>query len=251
MPKESGLVEDKPKWTVTLNGGEWGTVRYGVIEYLRKRPKMRVATAVAGIIWMLGWLASTSGYHWHFVFLPAISALFVTPTLLWFAVVSGPEFGLAFEEKKAPPLPATQPEKNAVLDPEGYGIDALNKSFVSTEACGRGSFRWAMFALIAGILFGCVDVLLSSGILRVSFDRALPVVIWTLVGTMFVLCVFLLVRSMLYFRRATAVQDKLLDFQKTITAIKYLERSKEAPPQIDPVFVLKLLSRSKDLAGGD
>jgi hypothetical protein len=48
----------KAKWTITLGGGEWATIKYGVVEYLRQRPKMRTVTAAVGILWVLGWLAT-------------------------------------------------------------------------------------------------------------------------------------------------------------------------------------------------
>jgi hypothetical protein len=159
---------------------------------------------------------------------------------------------LAFGENKTPAPPAPPPNTNAVLDPEGYGIEALNKSFISTEVCGRGSFRWAMFALIAGLAFGSVGVMLSTGALKIGVDHALLVAIWSVSGTMYLLSAILLLRSMLYFRRTAEIHDRLLDLQKTITAIKFLERTKEGSVSVDPAFVLtKLLSPSKELAGAD
>ena len=136
MPEEKGPDENKPKWTVTLGGGEWGTVKYGVVEYLRKHPRMRAVTAISGLTWMLGWLASTSGYHWHFLLLPTMSALFVTPTLLWFAVVSGPDFRLAFGEAKTPAPPAPPPP-NAYAHKLRWTAAATNRDSDPHRAPGR------------------------------------------------------------------------------------------------------------------
>jgi len=235
--------ENKPtRWVVSLGGGEWGTVKYGVVEYLRRHPKMRVATAVTGLLWVAGWIVSTAGFKWQIAALPAVSTFFVTPTLLWFAVVSGPEFSLAFEQPKTPNPPV--PEPSAVLDPEGYGLEALNKSYVSTESYGRSSFRWAMFALVAGIVAACGNVwLTSSGIVSLGHGSLL---ISILVAALFLLCAILLFRSVVVFRRATVIHDKLLDLQKTITAMKFMERSHETPASIDPALVIaKLLTPSR------
>ncbi|WP_260736441.1 hypothetical protein [Tunturiibacter lichenicola] len=247
-------MTDQPKtskWSVTLNGGEWGTVKYGIVEYLRTRPKMRATTAVTGLLWMAGWIASMAGYKWHFLLFPAVSTIFVTPTLLWLAVVSGPDFRLTFAEPKTPDPPSvSSAEVKGVLDVEGYGLEALNKSYIFTEAYGRSGFRWSMCALIAGIAVACGNVwLVSSGAATTSFVHASPF-IWIFAATLFLLCVILLVRSMLIFRRSTVIHDRLLELQKTITAVKYLERSKETPALIDPSLVFaKLLSSSANSDG--
>lgn len=240
------MVEENKtaKWVVTLGGGEWSTVKYGVVEYLRTHPKMRAATVVTGLLWVVGWIISTAGYKWHFLLFPAMSTFFVTPTLLWLAVVSGPEFRLAFAEPKTPDPPGvSSTEVKTLLDAEGYGLEALNKSYISNEAYGRSAFRWALFALIAGIAAASGNMwLILFGAAKSTLDHA-SLFVWILAGTLFLLCVILLVRSMLIFRRTAAIHDKLLELQKAITAIKYLERSHEKPTSIDPSLVItKLLS---------
>jgi hypothetical protein len=243
MPDEKEPV----KWIVTIGSGDWNTVKYGIVEYLRERPKMRAATAVVGLLWVVGWLATMGGFKWHLGYLPAMSTFFVTPTLLWFAVVSGPDFRLAFGETKPsvpPPPPTPSPESKGILD----GVEALNKTFVSTEGYARSSFRWAIFALIAGIAFGCAAVFLSYDVVKIGIDH-IPLAASVLAGTMFVICGLLLLRAMLVFRRASVVLDKLLDLQKVMTAIRFLERSKDVPVSVDPSFVVtKLLTPSKGFA---
>jgi hypothetical protein len=249
MPWGVELVadEDKPsKWVVTLGGGEWGTVKYGVVEYLRKRPRMRAATAVTGVLWVAGWLASMAGFKWQSSFFPTISTIFVTPTLLWFAVVSGSDFSLAFEKPKIPDPPKPPPvEVKGVLDAEGYGLEALNKSYDSAESYGRSSFRWAMFSLVVGVAVASGNAwLISFGGARFNIDHA-ALFIWILSAMSFFLCTILLVRSMIVFRRATVIHDKLLDLQKTITVMKFLERSNDPRAVIDPsIVVARLLSPS-------
>lgn len=236
------------KWVVNLKSGEWGTVKYGVVEYLRRHPKMRAATSVTGLLWVAGWLATSMGYKWHLLLLPAISTIFMTPTLLWFAVVSGPDFQLGFAEAKTPDSSVNPaiPVKS-VLDPEGYGIEALDKSYVWTERYARSSFRWAMFSLIAGITVACGNGWLITSGSRISSQYHSSIFIWIFAATFFVLSVIFLVRSMFLFRRAAIIHDRLLDLQRTLTAIKYLERSQNQSPGIDPSMVIaKLLSPSQN-----
>lgn len=56
MNDSEKLPEDiKPtKWTITVGGNEWGVVKYDIVEYLRRRPKTRAATAIVGLLWMTG-----------------------------------------------------------------------------------------------------------------------------------------------------------------------------------------------------
>jgi uncharacterized membrane protein YhaH (DUF805 family) len=233
------------KWVITLTGGDWATVKYGVVEYLRKHPRLRAATAVSGLAWMVGWIAVTAGFKLQSSILPTASIFFVTPTLLWLAVVSGPDFQLAFGESKAPPK-SQEPsvDSKGPIDPEGYGIEALNKSYKSADAYGRSSFRWALFALLAGIAMASGSVWFAvNGTANISPAHVFPF-IWILSGALFLLCVILLVRAMFAFRRATAIHDKLFDFQKAITAMKFLERSKEVKA-LDPSTVIAGLLSSR------
>jgi hypothetical protein len=187
------------------------------------------------------------GFNWHFALLPTASMFFVTPTLLWLAVVSGPEFRLVFGESKPaipPPAPTAMPTKaSALLDPEGYGIEALNARLVSTESYARSSFRWSMFSLITGIAFGLVEVTLSSGLFKAHMDHSQTTVVMILSGTMSLLSALLLLWSMIYSRRASAIQDKLLEMQKVLAAIRFLETAK-TPISVDPAMVVNRLMAS-------
>jgi hypothetical protein len=121
------MSEDrKPaKWVTTLGAGEWNIVKYGIVEYLRTRPRMRAATAIAGCAWLVGWVVSLAGFKWQFLLLPSISAIFGAPTLLWLAIHAGPDFELKFGETKPAPPPVTvSPELKGPIDPEAYGIKA-------------------------------------------------------------------------------------------------------------------------------
>jgi hypothetical protein len=237
------------KWKITLRGGgEWSTVKYGVVEYLRKHPRMRAATATLGIVWIFGWLATVSGFKSPFLLFPTVTAMFVTPTLLWLAVVSGPEFELAFGETKTTEpqvLPPTQVK--GLLDADTYGIEALNKSYVSTETYARSSFRWSLFALIAGICVGSGNVWLIMVRPELARSEHTALFIWIAATTMFLLCVVFLVRAMFLFRRASQIHDKLLELQKAITAIKLLD-GKVVPVESDTGLVIKNLLGSSAAA---
>ena len=67
MTEKAELQTDakSAKWTITVGGNEWGTVKYGIVEYLRKHPRMRAITAILGLLWVVGWVASTMGFKWH------------------------------------------------------------------------------------------------------------------------------------------------------------------------------------------
>jgi len=229
----------KAKWTITISGNEWGTVRYGIVEYLRSHPALRASTAILGLVWILGYIATAAGFKWHNLIFPSISTFFVTPTLLWLAVVSGPDFQLVFPPPKTPDATVTQsvPPKG-LLDPETYGIEALNNSFVSTEGYARSSFRWAITSFIAAFCGSGVNIWF-----RVYHPSALStgheeLFIWISSLSLALFGLMLILRSILMFRRATVVQDKLLEFQKAITAIKYIEGAKNTQPAIDPAMVV-------------
>jgi hypothetical protein len=197
---------------------------------------------------MLGYVASMCGFKFHVAVLPAISMFFMAPTLLWLAVVSGPDFRLAFPEPKpASPPPPPPPEARGLVDPEGYGIEALNKSFVSAETYGKSSFRWAILSFFLFITSGCGAILFSSGAVKSGIDS--PIAAIVCIGfsiAMFLNCGMFLVRSVVVFRRASRIQDKLLEFQKAITALKFIERTKEKSVSVDPRTVItNLLSPSR------
>ena len=226
------MADEKPtsKFVITMSGNQWGTVQFGIVEYLRRHPRIRALTAILGLLWVLGWIASTSGFKWHLAMFPAVSTFFVTPTLLWFAVVSGPEFSLTFkapEPPKPPSLPSPPDEPDAVIDPEGFGIKSLNKSYTATEGYGRSSFRWAMFAFIFALVSGSANVFLALSAIH-NDNRYIGPSLLALTLTMFLTCCLLLLRSMLMFRRATKIHDSLLDFQKAIAAMRYQERLRQA-----------------------
>jgi len=241
------MPEEKPRktWVVSLGGGEWATIQYGIVEYLRRHPRMRVATVCLGLAWVVGWLLTTMGFKWHSVVFPSIATLFAAPTLLWLAVVSGPDFELAFAAPKTiEPKPEVSKVKG-LIDAESYGIEALNTSLTSAEGYGRSGFRWAVFCLLTGITSGCVAVWLANTRPLLAMREHTGTFVWVACASFFVLSALFLIRSMLQFRRANSLQDKLLDLQKTLTAIRLVEFPHGEPLQISASFVAnKLLGKT-------
>jgi len=170
--------------------------------------------------------------------------IFVTPTLLWLAVVSGPEFELAFGETKTTEPQVLPPAQvKGLLDADTYGIEALNKSYVSTETYARSSFRWSLFALIAGMCIGSGNIWLILVRSELARSEHTSLFIWIAASTMFLLCIIFVVRAMVLFRRASHIHDKLLELQKAITAIKLID-SKMPAIESDAALVIKNLMGS-------
>jgi hypothetical protein len=238
-------TERTSKWTVTVGGSEWGTVKYGVVEYLRKRPKMRAVTAITGLLWVGCWIASTAGFKWNLTLFPAISTFFVTPTLLWFAVVSGPEFSLKFPEPKAPET-KTVPTKelSGVLDPDGYGIEALNKTYLDIEKERRSSFGWAIFALLSTItLVSCNVWMLYFGASKIG--HYVPLMLWIFSSSLLLLSFAFAFRSFSASRRSFAIHGRLCDLQKTLIMIKHIEKSR-TPPMSEDISTAKIFQVPTD-----
>ena len=129
-------------------------VKYGIVEYLRKRPRMRAATAIVGLIWMFGWLLSFGGFKWSFALLPAVSAWFVSPVLLWMAVVSGPDHSLTFAPPKAPDAPAAPAlpaGQNSLLNPEDSGMAGVNSTCNAVRNQAAGAYQGFLFFFITGM----------------------------------------------------------------------------------------------------
>jgi len=103
-----------------------------------------------------------------------------------------------------------------------------------------------MFSLFAAIFVGAANLwLITIGALFViRFYTA--TFIWVFAATLLLLCIIFIVRSMFLFRRAASIHDRLLQLQKTITAIKYLERTQGGSASIDPSLVISSLLASPE-----
>lgn len=221
--------EKKPvHWTHTISSGDWNVVKYGMVEYLRKHPKMRGATAILGLVWMFGWLLSFGGFKWSFALLPALSAWFVSPVLLWMAVVSGPDHSVTFALPKTPDppaAPALPAGNNSLINPEDFGIDALNSTCSAVRNQAKGAYQGFLFFLITGMSVSMANlILLGTHVSFIYYEHAW-LYVWATAAAFFLLSVIQLVRSALLERRTSRLEDKLIKLQGTITALKFLERN--------------------------
>lgn len=156
--------EKKPvQWVHTIQSGDWNVVKYGTVEYLRKHPRMRAATAILGLVWMFGWLLSFGGFKWSFSLLPALGAWFVSPVLLWMAVVSGPDHSLTFAPPKVPDppaAPALPAEKSNLLNLEDSGMNGLNSTCSAVRNQAKGAYQGFLFFLITGMSVSIANLIL-------------------------------------------------------------------------------------------
>lgn len=237
-------------WTHTIQGGDWSVVKYGIVEYLRKRPRMRAATAILGLVWMFGWLLSLGGFKWSFALLPALSALFVSPVLLWMAVVSGPDHSLTFAPPKSPDppaAPALPAEKSSLLNLEDFGIDGLNSTCSAVRSQAKGAYQGFLFFLITGMSVSMANLIfLGTHVSFIYYGHAW-LYVWAAAAAFFLLSIIQLVRSALLERRTSRLEDKLIELQGTVTALKFLERNPgSTTAAIDSATVITKLFAPRD-----
>src|SRR5580658_5366064 len=99
MPSTDTVVQatqpqGRARYTCTLQGTQWDVAYYGIVEFLRLHPAWRTGVAVLGvlsfILLALDFVVTVPGVpkgSW-------LVFLFLTPSLLWMATVSGPSFEL-------------------------------------------------------------------------------------------------------------------------------------------------------------
>ena len=106
MPSTDTVVqatqpEGRPRYTCTLQGSQWDVAYYGIVEFLRVHPVWRTGVAAIGVLSFIFLVVD------FVVTVPGVPKgswlvfLFVTPSLLWMATVSGSSFELVFPAAKA------------------------------------------------------------------------------------------------------------------------------------------------------
>ena len=233
------------RWTHTIQSGDWNVVKYGMVEYLRKHPKMRAVTAILGLAWILGWLLSLGGFKWHFTIMPAFAAWFVSPVLLWMAVVSGPDHSLTFAPPKAPDPPATPAlpaETGSLLNPEDFGMNGLNTTCTVARNQAKGAYKAFLAFLLTGISVGMANLIfLGTHVSFVYYGHAW-LYVWATAAAFVLLSLIQLVRSVLLERRTSRLEDKLIVLQGTVTALKFIERNPSSTTAaIDAATVIRKL----------
>jgi hypothetical protein len=232
------LAKPQPRFTITLGGSEWATIKYGIVEYLRRHPRMRAATAVVGVVWLIGWILGLAGYKWHFTILPAVSALFVSPTLLWCAVVSGPDFQLTFPAPKPDATAVTTSEPKVPLEPEAAAIAALNSLYDTTEKYARTSSRWAIITVIAALALGSFNVWLMLKRPDIATGEHTTIFIWSFVSLLGAIAIYFLVRSALKFRESARLRARLFRLQEVLASLSRIEKNPELRGIVDGTKIL-------------
>jgi hypothetical protein len=151
----------RTRYTCTLQGTQWDVAYYGIVEFLRVRPVWRAAVSVLGVLSLIFLVAD-------FAFtIPGIpkgswlAFLFITPTLLWMATVSGPSFELVFPAARASAerQVAEQQFEKTQTPEDALNLDfkRLSEYYAINQSQARSSFRWAKFSMLGGfatIIFG-------------------------------------------------------------------------------------------------
>ncbi|MGI4756600.1 MAG: hypothetical protein ACRYGF_07100 [Janthinobacterium lividum] len=143
------------------------------------------------------------------------------------AVVSGPNHSLTF----APPEPETPvadtlpAAKGGLLNPENFGVEALNATCIAARDQARGAYRGFLFCLVMALGLSITNLIFLRLHFAFIYYGKAWLYVWGTAGAFFLLCVIQLVRSTLLGRRTTQLEDKLIELQGTMTALKFLERN--------------------------
>ncbi len=149
-----------PRYTSTLDGSQWSVVKYGMVEFLRAHKLWRATVAVVGVSIPILWLAMLGGVKIPGVSAASIFLVFIltSPELIWAAVISGPDFELAFPSKDASKERQLAQEKfaesKAPEDALDLDLKRLNEYYRINQDQARSSFRWAIFSMLLG--FGTI-----------------------------------------------------------------------------------------------
>src|SRR5579859_6092859 len=155
-PTPQNEIRKPARYVSTLDGSQWSVVKYGVVEFLRAHKLWRAFVAILGVAITAAALASLAG-----VKIPGTSGLgiymiftFTCPGLIWAAVVSGPDFELAFPSKDAAKerqlAQAKFEQTNAPEDALDLDLKRLNEYYRINQDQARSSFRWTIFTMFLG-----------------------------------------------------------------------------------------------------
>jgi hypothetical protein len=145
-------VESRFRHTVTMGTSDWAVGTYGIVEFLRVHPSWRAFVAFLGVVSTLLFVSGFVGLKIHgistFVF------LFISPSLLWMATVSGPSFQLVFpaEQASAERQNAEKQFEKSQTPEDALNLDfqRLREYYTINQAQARSSFRWAKFSMFVG-----------------------------------------------------------------------------------------------------
>lgn len=156
------VVQDadrRGQYEIRLSGTLFNVVVAGAISVVRKRPLIRVLCGVVGVVGLLIGLFSfllrlyPDSFLWPLAEM-RLSLLAASASLIVVGVLSGPSFNLfvgdpiEVEERKVAEQAIGQskdPYASLELDSK-----KLNEYYAINQSQARGSFRWAVFAMLCG-----------------------------------------------------------------------------------------------------
>ena len=159
MPSNETVIQaNQPqahaRYTCILQGTQCDVAYYGIVEFLRVHPIWRMGVAALGIVSLILLVAD------FVVTVPGVPKgswlvfLFVTPSLLWIATVSGPSFELVFPAAKASAerQVAEQQFERTQTPEDALNLDfkRLSEYYAINQSQARSSFRWAKFSMLGG-----------------------------------------------------------------------------------------------------
>jgi peptidoglycan/LPS O-acetylase OafA/YrhL len=140
-------------YSVRLSGTIFNVILVGIVNYLKERKKIRAVAAVAGFIFLA--IGSITYIIPEWIFNKLSPPLLVIGGLLLFsAILSGDRFILVVGD---PPevIERREAEEHIKDTKDPYAslnldIKRLNEYYAINQSQARGSFRWAVFAMLCG-----------------------------------------------------------------------------------------------------
>jgi hypothetical protein len=147
-------TQKRARYTVTMGTSEWNVATYGMVEFLRRHPFLRAIVAILWLASLLVFISAFTGLRIPGTPPFPIVYIFIAPTLLWMATVSGPSFELVFPAAQASAerqIAEKQFEKSQTPE-DALNLDfkRLSEYYAINQAQARSSFRWAKFSMFVG-----------------------------------------------------------------------------------------------------
>jgi hypothetical protein len=136
--------------------------------------------------------------------------------------------GHTFAPPKAPDppaAPALPAEKISLLNPEDLGMNGLNSTCSAVRNQAKGAYQGFLFFLITGMSVSMANLILLGTHASFIYLGHAWLYVWATAAAFFLLSIIQLVRSALLEKRTSRLEDKLIELQGTVTALKFLERN--------------------------
>lgn len=250
-------MTNEPRYTIRLRGSQVNIALFGVIEFVRTRPVLRIILAALGIGIAAAGVATFFVSRGSSSSFPKTTGLFefggiaiAATSCLWAATVSGPRFKLvlSFEPEKAKEeLREAEEEFEDSNEPEDalkVDLARLNEYYIMNQSQVRSSFRWAKFSMVVGF------ITIIAGIWLFYFRAVQPDKFMAGISTA-AGCVVNLVSGLFFYlcfkmqERATSYYEQLSQLQKLYVAIRMVDSYEPSEQTRARDLVLQELLRSK------